>query len=132
MAGVTPLAVTTLAARAAASTDSNRALRVCTSPVGSGRSLRVASTITASVPSLADEQRREIESGDALDGAVPGAEESAVRQYRGQPEHGLPRDAVLDAQQPAGIRREVAAHGRDPSARGGREPTTVRAERGRR
>ena len=71
----------------------------------------------------ADDERGEVEPGDALDGAVPEPQQAAVGEHEVDAEHGVAHDAVLRAQQAAGAGRDVAADRGDGAARGiGRPP----------
>ena len=66
----------------------------------------------------ADHQFGKVESGDTLDAAVPEDEQTAVDEHDLQAEDRLAGGAVLGAEQPAGVRGDVAADRGDRSARG--------------
>ncbi len=79
----------------------------------------------------ADQQLGEVEAGDALDRAMPGAQQRAVGEDRLEAEHGLASDPVLRAVQPARVGRDVPADRGQPRARGiGSVEDTVRGEGG--
>ena len=86
-------------------------------PAAAGAACRVASTIDAERALRADHQRGQVVAGDALHGAVPGADQPAVGEHDLEAEHRLAGDAVLGAEQAAGVRGDVAADGRDRAAR---------------
>ena len=82
-------------------------------------------------PLGADDERREVEAGHALHGAMPEAEQAPVGEHQVDAEDGIPHDSVLRAQQTAGARRDVAADGGDGAAGGiRRPPQAVLRERG--
>ncbi len=56
-----------------------------------------------------DHERGQVEPRDALDAAVPGGDEASVGEHDFEGEHRIARHAVLRAQQPTGVRRDVAA-----------------------
>ena len=65
--------------------------------------------MTPRVPSEPDEERRQVEAGDALERAAPGAQQAAVGEHDVEAEDGLAGDAVLDAAHAAGVGGDVAA-----------------------
>ena len=78
----------------------------------------------------AREQGGEVVPRDALDGAMAGAEQPPVGEHHREAEHRLAGDAVLRAEQTAGVRGDVAADRGDGAARRvGREPEAERCER---
>ncbi len=107
----------------------NAAVMVTTPPVSIGRSRTVASTITPSVPS--EPVNRAVRSYPVTPLTVrrPGARSRPSASTTLSPSNGLAGDPVLRAEQAAGVRRDVAADGRDrPATAGRRDHRAERAE----
>ena len=106
--GTSPAATTRRTASAAARTSSKSASSVAIS-VGFGTSLQRDLGEDAERALAADEERGDVVAGDALDGALAGAEDATAHEARLEAEHVLARHAVLERARTAGVLGDVAA-----------------------